>query len=182
MKKYLYTSLLALLVTAAGYSQHNNQPHLVHTDHLAYPHFRVAALIGHTLIPAEHAGKNFFIPSWGLDVEYWIVEKFGLGIHSDLEIETFVIIGETETDVDLERLSPLVVTLDVLFRPWKGLILQLGPGVEFETSENFSLIRAGLEYEIELTNNWDLAPTVFFDRRFSEYHTWSFALGVGKRF
>ena len=83
---------------------------------------------------------------------------------------------------ELERISPLVVTLDALYKPWRGLVLQIGPGIEFEKNENYPLLRAGIEYEFELNHHWDIAPTVFYDTRFSEYHTWSIALGVGKRF
>ncbi len=146
------------------------------------PPFRIAALIGHTLIPEEHAGENFFIPSWGLDVEYWPHHKWGIGIHSDLEIETFVIFRNNEEQSELERFSPLVSTLDILYKPWKGLVLQLGPGIELEKSENFKLFRVGIEYEFEIHNHWDIAPTLYYDSRFDAYHTWSVALGIGKRF
>lgn len=176
--------LLPFLFSSVGLAQHG--PALGEggreetREHL--PSFRVAVLIGHTLIPAEHAGENFFIPSWGLDLEYWMNPRWGVGMHSDLELETFVILKEDSRQEEVERVLPLVMTLDVLYKPWKGLVLQLGPGIEFERQENFALLRAGIEYEIELGHHWDLAPTVFYDTRFSEYHTWSLALGVGKRF
>lgn len=162
-------------------AQHTEAPHATHEEE-EMPPFRIALLIGHTLIPAEHAAENFFIPSWGFDIEYWMNRKWGVGIHSDLEIETFIIVRDNTEEEDLERLSPLVVTLDALYKPWKGLVLQFGPGIELERSENFGLLRMGLEYEFELNHHWDVAPTIFYDTRFSEYHTWSIALGVGKRF
>lgn len=146
------------------------------------PPFRIAALIGHTRIPDEHAGENFFIPFWGLDVEYWPHNQWGIGFHSDLELETFVILRDNTEEEELERISPLVITLDALYKPWKGLVVQLGPGIEFEQSKNFALLRLGIEYEFELNHHWDIAPTVFYDTRFNEYHTWSIGLGVGKRF
>jgi hypothetical protein len=156
--------------------------HYPHKDSAERPLFRAAILIGHTLIPAEHAGSNFFIPSWGFDLEYWPVHSWGIGLHSDLEIETFIIVHPDYENNELERISPLVVTLDALYRPWKGLVFQFGPGIEFERDENYPLLRAGLEYEFELNHHWDICPTVFYDTRFSEYHTWSIALGIGKRF
>ena len=126
--------------------------------------------------------KTFLSLPWGLDLEYWIQSKWGLGIHSDLEIETFVIIQDDGRLEGLERVSPLVVTLDALYKPWKGLIFQFGPGIEIEKSENFPLLRTGIEYEIEIGDHWDIAPTIFYDSRLDGYHTWSFAFGVGKRF
>lgn len=182
-KRILFLLILLANLPLVNYAQHGTTyMHIEKTHHDEMPHLRAAVLIGHTLIPAEHAGEHFFIPSWGLDIEYWFSKKWGVGLHSDLELETFVILKERGADEELERISPLVLTLDALYRPWKGLVIQFGPGLEFEKEENFPLIRGGLEYEFELSHHWDIAPTVFYDTRFSEYHTWSVALGIGKRF
>jgi hypothetical protein len=72
--------------------------------------------------------------------------------------------------------------MELLVKPWKGMVLQVGPGIEFEKEKNYNLIRYGLEYEFELTKHWDIAPTFFYDSRFNAFDTWSIALGVGKRF
>jgi hypothetical protein len=180
MRKVILSIIICFSVLFAFSQTHHIDSHREDESHRSFPHFRVAALIGHTLIPEEHAGKNFVIPSWGLDLEYWFGPYWGLGLHNDLEIETFVILNGAEGD--LERRYPLVTTLDLLYKPWKGLVLQFGPGIEFEPSENFALLRVGIEYEFELTHHWDIAPTFFYDTRLSEYQTWSLALGVGKRF
>lgn len=172
-------TFLALTIAWGGSAQHAAESMSEMHDH--WPHWRAAILIGHTLIPAEHAGENFFIPSWGLDIEYWFSRKWAVGVHSDLEIETFVLVDD-HGEEEIERISPLVLTLDALFKPWKGFVLQVGPGIELEQNENFALIRAGVEYEFELRHHWDIAPTIFYDSRFDEYHTWTVALGIGKRF
>lgn len=181
MKVVSYTYLFLFIFSVNSYGQ-RGEGHQAHHNLATHPHYRVAALIGHTLIPAEDAGENFFIPSWGLDLEYWFNQQWGLGLHSDLEIETFVILNNNSEGEALERLSPLVLTLDALYKPWKGLVLQMGPGIEFERSENFALFRLGIEYEFEIHDHWDIAPTIFYDSRLDEYQTWSFALGIGKRF
>lgn len=149
------------------------------TDHHFRP-FRVAVLIGHTFIPARHSSERLIIPSWGLDLEYWFNSKWGLGLHNDVELQSFLI--EKGADEIVEREYPLVITLDALYKPWKGLVLQLGPGYELERTENYFLVRFGLEYEIDLPGHWDIAPTFFYDTRDRVYDTWSIALGVGKRF
>lgn len=181
--------LFIFIVPLAVYGQHSEQPAVndiqqeqQHDVHHEFKHFRAALLIGHTLIPRLHAHENIFIPSWGFDLEYWPQEKWGIGIHSDLEIETFVIIRNAGEEEEIERVTPMVITLDALFKPWKDLVIQIGPGIEIEKEENFSLFRVGVEYEFELNNHWDIAPTIFYDTRFNEYHTWSIALGIGKRF
>ena len=180
-KQSIFGFFLFLIVPFFSLAQHGDL-HTTTNAEEKIPPIRIAVVIGHTLIPDEHAGENFFIPSWGLDLEYWMNKEWGLGIHSDLEIETFVIIRDNGEGEELKRVSPLVVTLDALYKPWKGLVLQIGPGIEIERHENYPLLRAGIEYEFELDHHWDIAPTIFYDTRLNEYHTWSIALGVGKRF
>lgn len=136
--------------------------------------------MSHTLIPVEHTGENLLIPSWGLDLEYWWSSRWGLGLHNDLEIESFII--EESEEEFIERSYPLVMTLDALFKPMGGLVLLIGPGIEVAPEGSFWLMRAGLEYEFELAHHWDLAPTIFYDTREDSFQTWSFGLGVGKRF
>ncbi len=178
---------LLLCIPFLGLAQHSSQEKShpaegVEVHHEDFKPFRVALLLGHTLIPEEHAGENFFIPSWGLDIEYWFNSYIGAGLHNDIELETYVVLGTGGESEDLERVSPLVATVDLLIRPWKGLVLQVGPGIEFEKGENFGLMRFGVEYEVEIGDHWDLCPTIFYDTRFSQYNTWSLALGVAKRF
>lgn len=156
-----------------------------HTDYAILPEsdrasWRVALLIGHTVIPAGHTTERAIIPSWGLDIEYWPSAHWGIGWHNDLEIESFLV--ESNQRGAVERQYPLVSTLDVLWKPWKGLVLQLGPGVELERKDNLWLVRWGLEYEFHLDHQWDLAPSFFYDTRHAAYDTWTLALGVGKRF
>ena len=177
------TLFIALICLMSGtiFAQHDHHNH-PEGEEVKLPPFRIALLLGHTLIPEQHAQENFFIPSWGLDIEYWFSNKIGLGVHNDLELETFIILDEGGEMDEIERVSPLVMTLDLLYKPWRGLVLQLGPGIEIEKDESYSLFRTGIEYEIEINHHWDLAPTVFYDSRFDGYHTWSIALGVGRRF
>lgn len=148
--------------------------------HEELPKKRVAIYLGHTLIPELSSEERFVIPSWGLDIDYWFNQDIGLGIHSDLELETFVVRGNQPEE--LERTYPLVLTLDGLYRPYQGLILQAGPGVEIDPEKSFFLARLGVEYEIQLTHHWDLSPTIFYDHRINNFGTWSIALGTGKRF
>lgn len=175
--KHSLLSLLLVLFTHILFAQH----HLPKENKEAHGGFRVAALIGHTLVPTESADAQVFIPSWGIDVEYWFSSQWGVGLHNDIEIESFIILGPEGEEI--ERVNPLVITLDALYRPWKGLVLLAGPGIELERDNNFELFRLGAEYEIPIGNHFDLAPSLFFDQRLGDgYYTWNFALGVGKTF
>jgi len=149
-------------------------------SHEDQPNKRVAIYIGHTLVPELNSNERFLIPSWGLDLDFWFNSTFGLGLHSDIEIETFIV--RSNRSEELERVNPIVMTLDVLYQPYRGLILQIGPGIEIDPDRKFYLMRAGAEYEIQIGHHWDISPTIFYDHRFNEFGTWSIALGVGKRF
>jgi hypothetical protein len=145
-------------------------------------HIRVGLVIGHTLIPTVVDGEreNLLIPSWGMDLEYWLNQRWGVGLHNDIEVETFEVLSDD--DEYIERIYPLVFTLDVLWRPWKGLVLLAGPGIELEQNRNLQVFRFGAEYEVELFQGWDLSPNFFYDARSDAFGTWSVGLGVGKRF
>ena len=181
MKNRLLPLIAVLLVATTAWSQEiTHQATAEHSDHEQFRHFRVAALIGHTFVPTPQSSRHLAIASWGLDLEYWFNRKWGLGLHNDFELQHFIIMeGDGE---ELERDYPVVLTLDLLFKPWKGLVFLIGPGYEFEKNENFFLVRAGVEYEIDLPNHWDLSPSFFYDTRRGAYDTWTFSLAVGKRF
>ncbi|MCL7763342.1 porin family protein [Polaribacter sp. Z014] len=147
-----------------------------------FKHFRVSPVLSHTFIPTSTSDgdKVVIVPSFGLDLEYWINEKWGLGLHNDLELETFEI--EKEHEIFVEKEHPVVLTLDALHKFHENWVLVLGAGVELEKQENLFIVRAGLEYEIEFGNNWDVSPTVLYDYRANNLDTWAIGIGIGKRF
>ena len=182
MRRYLLLfSVLVLAFSISASAQADHTHHPADDNGHDFRHFRIAPLIGHTFVPAGHSREYLAIPSWGLDLEYWFNPAWGIGLHNDLELQSFIIERPIGEEV-LEREFPLVTTIDLLYKPWGGLVLMGGPGYEFEATRSFFLFRLGVEYEFELGNHWDLAPSFFYDSREQEYDTWSFALGVGKRF
>lgn len=170
--KYGLILLLFLMSWMAISAEHDQQHE---------PHWRGVLLIGHTWIDTHEWNSDLIIPSIGFDLEYWPTHRFGIGLHSDMEIQSFVL--EREVGEVVERELPLVSTVDLLWKPWKDLVIMAGPGIEFERTMSYPLWRIGFEYEIEFGHHWDISPTIFYDNRFGEeYNTISFALGIGKRF
>ena len=169
-----------LNVAAQQHSQDRTQESETH----GFKHFRISAVLYHTYIGTKTSdGKDMLIvPSVGLDLEYWFNEQWGIGSHNDLELISFEV--EEREGSFIERETPVLLTLDALWKPWRGLVLLAGPGVEFEKSENLFVVRGGLEYELELElgSHWDVAPTIFYDYRKDAYDTFSVGIGIGKRF
>lgn len=193
--RYTKHFIIALLITVTNAAvlsaqHHGQQAHAETQDsshvtkiikrHNFFPHFRGAVFISHTFIPAVAENTRVAIPSYGLDLEYWFNHDWGIGLHNDLELENFII--EQGNEEFLERDYPLVSSLDLLYRPWRGLVFQVGPGIEIDRNETFFLFRLGVEYEVELGHHWDLYPTLFYDTREDAFTTISIGLGVGKRF
>ncbi len=147
-----------------------------------FKHFRVSPVISHTYIPTatSEGTQTIIVPSIGLDLEYWISEKWGIGFHNDLELFNYEI--ESDHEISVERDYPVVITLDGLAKIYKELVFVFGTGIELEKNKNLFIIRAGLEYEIEFAENWDVAPTALYDYRSGEFGTWSIGLGIGRRF
>ncbi len=182
MYRFWIFSLFLFPVFSANGQHEESQPSDLekHQEH-DFSHHRVAILLGHTHVRTADEGKGLLIPAWGFDYEYWFNPKWGLGLHTDLELQTFIIQAD-HAEEDLEREYPLVVSLDLMHNPWKGLVLELGGGYEFDRNRGFWLVQVGVEYEIHLSKGWDVFPTVFYDSRIQAYDTWTIAFGVGKRF
>ena len=180
MQKKIQLSALLIVLACPLFSQHDRASSELQQAEHEFTHWRAALLLGHTFIPAGESTSHLAIPSWGFDLEYWVNPKWGIGLHNDLEIQSFIV--ERENEELLDREYPVVFTIDALFKPWKELVLLIGPGVELEPKENFFLVRFGVEYEFEFGHGWDISPTIFYDTRQDAYDTWSIALGIGKRF
>ena len=175
MKKLTLFILFALLAITNVLAQDDT-----HDEHSSGKGLRIAGVIGHTYINSEGMDGNLYIPSWGLDIDYWFNHKWGIGLHNDIEIENFIV-ERNDAEV-IERENPLVFTLDALYHIGNGFVISLGPGVELEKNESFFLARVGLEYEYEINSNFYLMPTLFHDQRFDGFSTTTIGLGVGHSF
>jgi hypothetical protein len=150
----------------------------------SFKHNRVSTVLGHTHVPKGSPdvakGGNLVVASWGLNYEYWLTRKWGLGLHNDVEIATYVV--EDDSGGTIDRSRPVIVSLVGLYKPWKGLEFVAGFGRELETHDSFWVYRLAVEYEIEFGYNWDLSPAFVFDIKENLYNSFTIALVVGKRF
>ncbi|NQZ76731.1 MAG: hypothetical protein HRT61_11635 [Ekhidna sp.] len=172
-----YRILMIILLAASGHQAYSQQNENVH---ISSPYWRISPLIGHTFIALEQGGEHTPIASWALDIEFWWSDHLGIGLHNDLEIESFVVVNQKGEHI--ERHFPVVTSLDLLVKVWKELVFYAGPGIEFDANESLEVVRLGLEYEFLLDKHFDIAPTFFYDNRFNQFNTWTVAFGMGYKF
>lgn len=180
--KFIFSLLLVLTISSRTqlFAQHEKETE----NSEEFEHHLVAIVIGHTHVPGAFQSSSgtgtVIVASWGLNYDYWINEKWAIGLHTDMEIATYII--EDNTGSHIERERPIIVSIVGSYKPWRRLMVGAGFGQEIEPHHNFWVYRFGVEYAVELPNRWDLAPALVVDLKENHYHSWTIGLGVGKRF
>lgn len=174
------TLLLFLFLTVFTGDLHA-QHHDPTPDH-EFRNIRISTIILHTYIPTETVDgpELLIIPTFGLDIEYWFNPHWAIGLHNDIELESFEI--KTAEGEFIERQFPVVLTLDAIWKPRRYWVLLAGPGYEITPEENFAVFRMGMEFEYEISHWLDISPNVMYDIRDNAFDTFSYGLGVGFRF
>ena len=123
------------------------------------------------------------VPSLALNYNYKISEKWSIGLHNDIIIESFVVEHEEPDEDILERehpISNLIVGSYKLSEPWS---LAFGAGAEWEKNETFALLRFGTEYGLELKNeSLELLFAFNYDLLIDAYDSFNLGIGIAKRF
>ncbi len=180
MKKTILSSLLSLFIAFA------NAQETAHKEGEEEKEKRhsVAVLISHTQISEAVEGegkKSISVPSWGIDYNFELTERWAIGLHNDLIVESFVI--ENSEGTEVERSSPFATAVVGMFKPIKNFSLVLGAGGEFSKEENLFLIKAGVEYShLILHDNWELIASFSNDFKLDAYNSWNIGFGIGRKF
>lgn len=179
MTKYIYALLiLQLSFSLKAQEGEEGKGHKKHGITLS---------IGHTHIGEgirNQTKKNIILPSWGLNYDYYISEKWAIGLHNDLIIEEFEVEFEGKDNVLItaKRTRPFSMAVTGSYRLNNFLIISAGAGKEFEPDQDFTIFRLGLEPYFELPNNFELVGTFAVDFRVDAYNAFNVALGIGKKF
>jgi len=147
----------------------------------------ITASIGHTTIGegiSNGRKRNLILPSWGLNYDYHLNDRWAIGLHTDIIIEEFEveIEGNDNVLVTIERSRPVSMAVTASHRVSKYLILSAGAGRELAPEENFTIFRFGAEPFFKLPNEFELVATIAFDVRVDAYNAFNFALGIAKFF
>ncbi len=148
-----------------------------------FKHHKIMVVLGHAMTPEgiNVDGKKtmLFLPSWGLDYDYRITEKWSVGLHSDFIIENFAF--EDPNEIIKERSTPLAVVLSAGYKVGEHFTLIAGGGSEIAKEENLTLVRFGLDYGWEI-GEWEVAANYMFDFKIDAYNTGVLGIGVARSF
>jgi hypothetical protein len=176
MKGFFFLSILVIFQFSA-FAQQNEESKAEESRH------SISFVIGHARIGQGRnaAGDKEFlaVPSVAIDYNYWISERWGLGIHSDFLNENFFI--ENEDGEILERERPIAPALMGVFKPGEHWTFSLGIGKEFAGKENFTLTRISIEYGVEIQKGWEVFGVLSQDFRWSAYNVTTIGLGLSKK-
>lgn len=179
-QKLLFSLVLLLFATFA----HAQETQHEENEEQSEKKHSIAVLISHTQIAEgiKGEGKKWIsVPSWGIDYNYEINERWAVGLHNDIIVESFIV--EHSDGTELERSSPFATAVVGMFKPIKNFSLLLGAGGEFSKEENLFLIKAGVEYShLILQDNWEIIASLSNDIKIDAYNSWNIGFGIARRF
>jgi hypothetical protein len=94
MLKITLLLFFTLIASAKGYSQDNNSLIKEQGNKGNEGASRLTIGLGHTHVSAgkiDGDTKWLALPSWSLNYDYWLSNKFAIGIQNDLILESFII-------------------------------------------------------------------------------------------
>ncbi|MCP9200488.1 hypothetical protein MKO06_11245 [Gramella sp. GC03-9] len=186
LQKKLLISILLCLLSFPALGQEEMEMHNEEELEEHHRHKHVISLgIGHAHINTgvENGVKQWLVlPSWMLDYNFWFTERWAIGLHSDMIIETFEVEDEHSSGSVIERENPIALVGALSFQPIEWLSLVAGGGVEYEANESFGLVRLGVEPHWEIHEKWEIFVNIGHDIKFDAYNTWNISLGIGRGF
>ncbi len=173
MKKIIGIILIAFFLSTVNYAQEK--------EAVGGKNHKIAFVFGYTHIPSAfeegQLEKAVFVPTIGLDYLYQLNEEWSIGLALDLELGNYLVRFNRE---DLERENAIITAALVGYEIAPRWDIFFGPGLELEKNKNLFIFRAGVEYELDLGQNWGLFPSINYDFK-QEYSTWSINIGLSKR-
>lgn len=146
-------------------------------------HHRVSFAIAHSYIPAANEANGektiFITPTLGFNYELWFNKKWAVGLHNDFIMQSFNI-ENTDNKPAIKREFPILTTLVGIFKPCKHIMVFAGPGKEFEKNENFTVVKTGIEYGVELPKGFEVGFGLEYDTKIKGYDSWLVGIGISK--
>ena len=143
---------------------------------------RLTLALGHALVAeasVEGQKEWLALASWAIDYDYWLSDRWALGVQNELVIESFVV--EKEGGEVIERDFPFAVVPVVYFRLNDRVALVGGVGAEF-AGETLGFTRVGAEYGVAIGRRWEVGAALVWDNKWDYYNSWGVSFGVSRLF
>lgn len=190
-----YLLILVLSLSSVGVLAQHEEGHRAtaheeaHNEHKEFKH-SIAVMLGHSHIDegrnVEGKAEWITVASFAIDYNYHFNEKWSIGLHNDIILETFIVERYFNVGVEeefLEREYPIASVAMVGYRVLPFLVASAGFGGEFAPGENFAMIRVGVEAGFHLKDpSWEFVTGINYDARIDAYDIWNLTAGVAKRF
>ena len=177
----------------------HQEPHQEEHDTGHHKKHAISVVISHTHIKSgvkNNSGDNWIaLPSFGLNYNYSINEKWAIGLHNDIIVEEFIVEDPNAHGSDvllhknedaeiegIERGRPIASAVMITYKPFKHIAFLAGGGMEFSKHENFALIRLGIEFPFHIPNDWEIFGATAFDINIDAYNGFTFGFGIAKLF
>ena len=176
-----FTLIIGFVIFA---NAQDTSEHIKNVKHITCKRHNISVLWGNTLVPAAKTaeGENsvLLFPSWGINYEYKIKHNYGVALMNEFEMQSYAV--EHDDHADIEREYPIITSIVFVYEPVRHLALFAGPGIEFEKTHNFSIIKAGAALTFMLPKHYGIALEVSYERKNKTYDAWTFGLLIGKGF
>jgi hypothetical protein len=142
---------------------------------------RLTLGLGHAhLSQGKVEGRTQWLPvaSWSLNYDYWLSDKWAIGLQNDWILETFVV--EHGDGKELERKNPLVIVPVGMYKFAPRWSAVAGAGVEYSEGHSLGLTRVGVEYGWHLPKNWEAGVAVVWDNRWGYFNAWVLSFTFSK--
>lgn len=174
---------LLLAMPAAGqvHEAEAGAEHAEEGHHSIAGRHRITLSLGHTHVSQgkiEGETEWLVAASWALNYDYWLNERWGLGLQNEILLEQFAI--EHGGEELLEREYPVSVIPTVLYKPLEWLTLLAGVGREFASEEDLTLTRLGAEAGWHVAADWEVGAALVWDNKWDYYDSWGLSFGISR--
>ncbi len=178
-----HTVLFCLFFTTLIYAQDHDKSEEPHEN---YKKHAISAALSHTHInngvKDGETVKWEALPSFALNYNFNITDKWAIGIHNDIIIEEFEVESKDENKQTTKRTRPVASAIMVSYKAYKHLVLMTGGGMEFSKEEDFGLVRLGLEFPFEIPGEWEIFGALTWDININAYNSVNMGIGITKLF
>jgi len=152
-----------------------------HEHHSMKGSHRFTLGLGHTHVSEGQIGNKtqwLGIASWSFNYDYWLSDKWAVGLQNDILLESFKIEGHD--GVEIERDYPLAFVPVAIFKPGAHFSFIGGVGAEIAGGHSLTLTRVGVEYGWHVARKWEVGAAAVWDIKWKYYNTWGISFTVSR--